>query len=377
MTFPDEPFSSYFSGNTVQICPVGALTATPYRFKARPWDLEQVESTCTGCSVGCRIVVQSSRDELVRKLGVDSEAVNWSWLCDRGRFNYEATNAADRLAVPLVRGEGGLDRDVVERRHGRRRPARARGPRRRRPAAASPCSAGRAARTRTPSRGPRSPTPSARRTATPSSATACRPPSSACPGRRSRRPTAAATVVLLAPDLKEELPVLFLRLRHAAEQRKVKIVEIGPADTGLTRHAWRSIRVEAGATGCPAVGARRPRDRRPARAPARSWSSPGGRTSPSRPRRPRRRAQDGPRRLPGRPACCRRCGAATSSAPCSSASPRRRAGSTPPASSRPPRTGASTSSSCSVPIRSTTSRTPTSPAGPSPVPAASSASTRS
>ena len=52
LTFPDEPFSSYFSGNTVQICPVGALTAAPYRFKARPWDLEQVESTCTTCSMG-------------------------------------------------------------------------------------------------------------------------------------------------------------------------------------------------------------------------------------------------------------------------------------------------------------------------------------
>ena len=59
-TFPGEPYSSYFSGNVVQICPVGALTAKPYRFKARPWDLEQVESTCTNCSVGCRVAVQSS-----------------------------------------------------------------------------------------------------------------------------------------------------------------------------------------------------------------------------------------------------------------------------------------------------------------------------
>ncbi|HZI45939.1 MAG TPA: 2Fe-2S iron-sulfur cluster-binding protein, partial [Ilumatobacter sp.] len=64
MTFPDEPFSSYFSGNTVQICPVGALTASPYRFKSRPWDLAESEGTCTGCSVGCRITVQSSRDEV-------------------------------------------------------------------------------------------------------------------------------------------------------------------------------------------------------------------------------------------------------------------------------------------------------------------------
>ena len=92
----------------MQICPVGALTAMPYRFKARPWDLEQVESTCTTCSVGCRIVVQSSRDQLVRYLGVDSDPVNWRWLCDRGRFNFEAVNSADRLGAPLVRGEGGL-----------------------------------------------------------------------------------------------------------------------------------------------------------------------------------------------------------------------------------------------------------------------------
>ena len=82
--------ASYFSGNTVQICPVGALTAKPYRFKARPWDLSEIESTCTGCAVGCRIVVQSSRDEVVRYLGVDSDPVNWGWLCDKGRFGYEA-----------------------------------------------------------------------------------------------------------------------------------------------------------------------------------------------------------------------------------------------------------------------------------------------
>ena len=102
-TFPDDPFSSYFSGNVVQICPVGALTAQPYRFKARPWDLEQVESTCTTCAVGCRVVVQSTRDELVRYQGVDSDPVNWGWLCDKGRFGYEATNAADRVRVPMVR----------------------------------------------------------------------------------------------------------------------------------------------------------------------------------------------------------------------------------------------------------------------------------
>jgi NADH-quinone oxidoreductase subunit G len=120
-TFPGEPFSSYFSGNTVQICPVGALTATPYRFAARPWDLEQVESTCTGCSVGCRVAVQSSAGRLTRLLGVDSDPVNHSWLCDKGRFSFEAVNGVDegneglalsdvtrRLTEPMLRKGGEL-----------------------------------------------------------------------------------------------------------------------------------------------------------------------------------------------------------------------------------------------------------------------------
>ena len=107
-TFPDEPFASYFSGNTVQICPVGALTAKPYRFKARPWDLAEVESTCTSCSVGCRITVQSSRDEVLRFQGVDSDPVNWGWLCDRGRFGFEALKH-DRIETPEIRRNGRLE----------------------------------------------------------------------------------------------------------------------------------------------------------------------------------------------------------------------------------------------------------------------------
>ena len=115
---PTQPFDSVFSGNTVQICPVGALTAKPYRFSARPWDLEQVESTCTTCSVGCRVAVQSSGNRLTRILGVDSDPVNHGWLCDKGRFtldsidgNEHATDilsAATRIDSPLVRRDGVL-----------------------------------------------------------------------------------------------------------------------------------------------------------------------------------------------------------------------------------------------------------------------------
>ncbi|MGC8480073.1 MAG: NADH-quinone oxidoreductase subunit NuoG, partial [Acidimicrobiales bacterium] len=102
-TFPDLPFTSYFSGNVAQICPVGALTTTPYRFKARPWDLEQVTTTCTNCGLGCREVLQSSQNQLTRVLGVDIDEVNHSWLCDKGRFSIYAINSEARLTVPLLK----------------------------------------------------------------------------------------------------------------------------------------------------------------------------------------------------------------------------------------------------------------------------------
>jgi NADH-quinone oxidoreductase subunit G len=112
-TFPGEPFSSYFAGNTVQICPVGALTATPYRFAARPWDLDQVESTCTGCATGCRVAVQSSQGRVTRLLGVDVDTVNHGWLCDKGRFAFDGliveedglalSDPRRRITEPMVR----------------------------------------------------------------------------------------------------------------------------------------------------------------------------------------------------------------------------------------------------------------------------------
>ena len=100
-TFPNEPFKSYFSGNTVQICPVGALTSTSYRFKARPWDLKSVRSTCNGCPVGCSTELNSSQNKMLRILGVDNDSVNQGWLCDKGRYNFEYLNSEFRLKTPL------------------------------------------------------------------------------------------------------------------------------------------------------------------------------------------------------------------------------------------------------------------------------------
>ncbi len=102
-TFEGEPFASYFSGNTVQICPVGALTAEPYRFKARPWDLTETVSTAWVDSVGARVSVQSSRNRVLRVAGVDADAVNWGWLSDKERFGFQALNSDGRVTGPLVR----------------------------------------------------------------------------------------------------------------------------------------------------------------------------------------------------------------------------------------------------------------------------------
>ncbi len=245
-TFPDEPFASYFSGNTVQICPVGALTATPYRFKARPWDLSQTESTCTTCSVGCRTVIQSSRDSLVRYMGVDSDPVNWGWLCDRGRFNFEAVGSDQRIAQPLVRQGDTLqpaswNAAVAKAAALIREALDAGGPQRIAVLGAA--------------RGTNEDAFAWARLAHDVIGT---PNVSAQLGdglpvgvlaldrATIDQAATATTIVLLGPDLKEELPVLYLRLRDAAEKRRSRILEFTPKPGGMTRYAWKSIGYEPG-----------------------------------------------------------------------------------------------------------------------------------
>ena len=258
MTFPGEPFTSYFSGNTVQICPVGALTAAPYRFKARPWDLNQTESTCTTCAVGCRIAVQSSRNELVRYLGVDIDPVNHGWLCDKGRFAFGAVHSPDRVTTPL-----------------RARPE----------TAAAAVDIGRS----DPSHRFESVDWTRALTAVSAAVAAARPGAIAVlGGARGTNEDAYAwsklartvlrtdhvdaqladglpaelvvglpaatiddacnadTTLLVCGDLREELPVLHLRLRGAARANTTRLIEVTPAETGLTRNAARSERCRGG-----------------------------------------------------------------------------------------------------------------------------------
>lgn len=103
LNFTDDPFDSYFSGNTIQICPVGALTSKPYRFVSRPWDLETAPSVCDHCSVGCPLTNETRSGNLVRRQALPNEQVNDFWICDKGRFGYHYVSSEDRLTTPLVR----------------------------------------------------------------------------------------------------------------------------------------------------------------------------------------------------------------------------------------------------------------------------------
>jgi NADH-quinone oxidoreductase subunit G len=101
-----EDLRSPFSGNTVQICPVGALTATPYRFVARPFDLTSGDSVCQHCSAGCNVRVDVRRGEVVRVLASENPEVNDAWICDKGRFAFQHPDAPERVTTPLIRDRG-------------------------------------------------------------------------------------------------------------------------------------------------------------------------------------------------------------------------------------------------------------------------------
>ena len=294
-TFPDEPFSSYFSGNTIQICPVGALTATAYRFTARPWDLDQVESTCTTCALGCRAAVQSSANRLTRLLGIDSDPVNQGWLCDKGRFAYEAVNGDEVDAGPLPPAAAGPDVDVAPataaqvvtlgptrgqyqgevREAGRLEHGRLTEPLVRRGGDLVPAGWGEALAVTAAALG------AAREAGGPGAVAVLGGarltnedayawarlakgvigtdsvdaqlgdglPAElvlALPRATIDEACTARVTVVLGGDLREELPVLFLRLRQAALEGATSLIELAPHATALTRYASVSLPIRPG-----------------------------------------------------------------------------------------------------------------------------------
>jgi NADH-quinone oxidoreductase subunit G len=106
--YENDPFNSYFSGNTVQICPVGALTGASYRFRARPFDLVSTPSACEHCASGCDMRTDVRRGKTLRRLAGDDAAVNEEWNCDKGRWAFKYITSTERLSQPMVRNAEGI-----------------------------------------------------------------------------------------------------------------------------------------------------------------------------------------------------------------------------------------------------------------------------
>ncbi|WOC10999.1 NADH-quinone oxidoreductase subunit G [Gordonia sp. MP11Mi] len=106
--YADDPFASYFSGNTIQICPVGALTGAAYRFRSRPFDLTSSPSVCEHCASGCAQRADHRRGKVLRRLAGDDPDVNEEWNCDKGRWAHAYVTAGDRITAPMVRGDDGV-----------------------------------------------------------------------------------------------------------------------------------------------------------------------------------------------------------------------------------------------------------------------------
>jgi NADH-quinone oxidoreductase subunit G len=107
-----ESYDSIFSGNTIELCPVGALTSRQYRFKARPWDLQRTRSVCPECSYGCNVNIDSRDFEVKRFASRDNPLVDDMWLCDRGRYSATTWNEASRVRRAVIRHKSGDTREV-------------------------------------------------------------------------------------------------------------------------------------------------------------------------------------------------------------------------------------------------------------------------
>jgi NADH-quinone oxidoreductase subunit G len=106
--YENDPFKSYFSGNTIQICPVGALTGASYRFRARPFDLVSTPSACEHCASGCDMRTDVRRGKTLRRLAGDDKEVNEEWNCDKGRWAFKYVTSQNRITSPMVRNADGV-----------------------------------------------------------------------------------------------------------------------------------------------------------------------------------------------------------------------------------------------------------------------------
>jgi NADH-quinone oxidoreductase subunit G len=110
-TFDGHPYVAPFSGNIIELCPVGALTSRPYRFRARPWEIEGAGTLCTLCPAQCNVTLTVRDERVLRVLARQNDDVDDGWLCDKGRFAYQAVHADERITAPMIR-DGGELREV-------------------------------------------------------------------------------------------------------------------------------------------------------------------------------------------------------------------------------------------------------------------------
>ncbi|MFO7777974.1 MAG: NADH-quinone oxidoreductase subunit G [Nitriliruptoraceae bacterium] len=250
--YEDEPYESYFSGNVIQICPVGALTSTSYRFKARPFDVVTTPSVCDHCSAGCSLTVQSRRGEIQRSLARTNMAVNEAWNCDKGRFAFTHLTDTQRITEPQVRADDGQLRPATwaealmqvraaigqANQAGSKRVAVVTGSRL---ADEDAYLVSKYARTvlGTDDLDHRTRFAPAGETAE----------LAALVGRETATyddVEAAPVIVVAGLDPEEEVPILHLRLRKAWRQSKARIVVVGPHLGTLADLAWRRVPTTAG-----------------------------------------------------------------------------------------------------------------------------------
>jgi NADH-quinone oxidoreductase subunit G len=228
---PGEDFRSPFSGNTVQICPVGALTSSTYRFAARPFDVRSGDSVCPHCACGCNLRVDIRRGEVVRHLARDNVDVNDAWLCDKGRYAFRFPDR-DRVTTPLLRVPGlepasfrEVFSAIVDRARGGRVAFLAGGRLTDEDAFALSKLA---------------------RTAFRTNDLDFRPPDHAAAGldveaaMASGMPVTyrdverAGVIVVVGLDTREELPILHLRIRKAWRKNRARVFEVGSRRTALS-----------------------------------------------------------------------------------------------------------------------------------------------
>ena len=242
-TFPNEPFSSYFSGNTVQLCPVGALTSVDYRFKARPWDLEHTRSVSLVDTVQSTVDVHTSRGKVIRVYGIENDDVNEGWLSDKDRFVFSSLYAEDRVTTPLLRRDGELSEaswsealDLVAEKLGSLKGDEV-------------GAIGGANNTNEEAfslgKFMRAAIGSGNIDAQLGTGLDSHFAAAVTPRATINDLDGASTILLWGPDLKETLPVLYLRVRKAV-RNGAKLVVASPYRTGLDAIATHVIRYRAG-----------------------------------------------------------------------------------------------------------------------------------